>query len=61
MRPAQVNPKKNHLLAAIPEVEWERFAPYLVQVRLTLGEVIYESSSDQPHVYFSTNSIVSLL
>ncbi len=61
MPPAQVDPRQNHLLAAIPEVEWERFAPYLVPVKLGLGNVIYESGTDQPYVYFPTDSIVSLL
>ena len=58
---ASVDPRKNRLLAAIPETEWKRFAPQLVPVRLTLGEVIYESGNAQPYVYFPTDSIVSLL
>jgi len=56
-----VNPKQNHLLGAIPDVEWVRFAPHLTPVALGLGDVIYESGTDQPYVYFPTNSIVSLL
>ena len=58
---AQKNPKLNHLLGAIPEAEWQRFAPYLMPVVMALGDVIYESGSDQPYVYFPTDSIVSLL
>ena len=58
---AQKNPKLNHLLGAIPEAEWQRFAPYLTPVVMALGDVIYESGSDQPYVYFPTDSIVSLL
>jgi CRP-like cAMP-binding protein len=57
----QTNPRQNHLLGAIPEHEWERFAPHLVAVDLGLGDVIYESGSAQPYVYFPTDSIVSLL
>ena len=38
-----------------------RFAPHLAPVFLGLGDVIYESGTDQPHVYFPTDSIVSLL
>lgn len=57
----QTSPKQNHLLGAIPEVEWMRFAPHLAPVFLGLGDVIYESGTDQPHVYFPTDSIVSLL
>ena len=55
------NPKCNHLLAAIPPSEWNRFAPHLTPVTLNLGDVIYESGKEQPWVYFPTNSIVSLL
>lgn len=55
------NPKQNHLLGAIPEAEWKRFARHLTHVELKLGDVIYESGTDQPHVYFPTDSIVSLL
>ncbi|MHB8678957.1 MAG: Crp/Fnr family transcriptional regulator [Rudaea sp.] len=61
MSTATTDPRKNHLLAAIPEVEWERFVPHLVGVHLGLGDVIYESGTDQPYVYFPTDSIVSLL
>ncbi|GAC1657990.1 MAG: Crp/Fnr family transcriptional regulator [Acidobacteriaceae bacterium] len=53
--------KQNHLLGAIPEAEWDRFAPNLTPVVLKLGDVLYESGSDQPYVYFPTDSIVSLL
>jgi CRP-like cAMP-binding protein len=58
---AKTSPKQNHLLDAIPEKEWVRFAPHLTPVALELGDVIYESGTDQPYVYFPTNSIVSLL
>jgi CRP-like cAMP-binding protein len=63
MSPTQTsaNPRQNHLLSAIPEAEWERFAIHLAPVQLRLGDVIYESGTEQPHVYFPTNSIVSLL
>ena len=55
------DPKRNHLLAAMPETEWARFAPHLTAVTLALGDVIYESGMEQPWVYFPTDSIVSLL
>jgi CRP-like cAMP-binding protein len=58
---ATLHPRQNHLLNAIPEAEWERFATNLAPVQLRLGDVIYESGSEQPHVYFPTDSIVSLL
>lgn len=61
MPPATPNPKQNHLLEAIPEAEWERFASHLAPVSLALGDVIYESGTEQPYIYFPTDSIVSLL
>jgi len=61
MTSARNNPKQNHLLGAIPEAEWDRFAPNLTPVVLRLGDVLYESGTDQPYVYFPTDAIVSLL
>ncbi len=54
-------PRQNHLLAALPPSEFERIVPHLELVTLTLGEVLYESGGQLKHVYFPTNSIVSLL
>ena len=51
----------NHLLAALPQSDFERLAPNLVPVWLSLGEVLYESGSALRHVYFPVDSIVSLL
>jgi CRP-like cAMP-binding protein len=55
------DPTQNHLLAALPASEFERIAPHLELVPLKLGEVLYESGGQLKHVYFPTNSIVSLL
>jgi CRP-like cAMP-binding protein len=55
------DPKQNHLLAALPPGEFGRIAPHLELVTLKLGEVLYESGGRLKHVYFPTNSIVSLL
>ena len=54
-------PKKNHLLAALPDAEWERWLPQLEAVDLPLGQVVYESGGTLSHVYFPTTAIVSLL
>ncbi|MFN2300864.1 MAG: Crp/Fnr family transcriptional regulator [Gammaproteobacteria bacterium] len=54
-------PQQNHLFAALPAVARERVFPYLDLVELPLGRVIYESGDQLQHVYFPTNSIVSLL
>jgi len=54
-------PTDNHLLAALPAAEYERLLPHLELVRMPLGDVLYESGGQLQHVYFPTNSIVSLL
>jgi CRP-like cAMP-binding protein len=55
------DPRKNQLLAALPESEWQRWQPLLEPVEMPLGQVLYESGSTLSHVYFPTTSIVSLL
>ena len=55
------NPKSNHLLASLPDAEWQRWLPHLEYVDMPLGAVLYESGSKLSHVYFPTTSIVSLL
>ena len=55
------DPKKNHLLAALPDAEWARWLPQLEWVDMPLGQVLYESGSTLSHVYFPTTAIISLL
>ncbi|SFH66724.1 cAMP-binding domain of CRP or a regulatory subunit of cAMP-dependent protein kinases [Collimonas sp. OK307] len=55
------DPRKNHLLAALPYAEWQRWLPQLEAVEMPLGQVLYESGSTLNYVYFPTTSIVSLL
>lgn len=55
------NPRQNHLLAALPADDLQRFSKKLKPVTLRLGEVLYESGSRQRAVYFPTTAIVSLL
>lgn len=56
-----VDPRVNHLLAALPDAEWQRWLPQLQWIDLPLGKVLYESGAPQSHVYFPTTAIVSLL
>lgn len=51
----------NHLLAALPAAERQRWLPLLEPVDLPLGQVLYESGSTMSHVYFPSTAIVSLL
>jgi CRP-like cAMP-binding protein len=54
-------PEQNYLLAALPGEVKERLFPALELVKLPLGKVLYESGDTMRHVYFPTDSIVSLL
>ena len=55
------DPRTNHLLAALPDAEWQRWHPSLEFVELPLGHVLSESGRKMAHVYFPTSAIVSLL
>jgi CRP-like cAMP-binding protein len=59
--PVSHSPQQNHLLAALPAAEFDRLAPELELVPMSLGEALYESGGQLRHVYFPTTSIVSLL
>ncbi len=55
------SPQQNHLLAALPADVQDRLFPNLELLPLLLGRVLYESGDALHHVYFPTDSIVSLL
>lgn len=52
---------QNHILAALPKEIQGRVFPQLELVSMPLGKVLYESGDALRHVYFPTDSIVSLL
>jgi CRP-like cAMP-binding protein len=54
-------PLQNHLLAALAAEVQDRLFPQLELISLPLGRVLYESGDTLRHVYFPTDSIVSLL
>lgn len=55
------SPSNNHLLAALPEREYQRIAPHLEFVNLHLGQVLYEPNSLIDWVYFPHQSMISLV
>ena len=61
MNPTSPDPKKNKLLAALPEAVFVRWQPLLEWVDMPLGHVLYESGKTLAHVYFPVTSIISLL
>jgi CRP-like cAMP-binding protein len=55
------DPRENHILDALPAEERKRLFPHLTLVEMSLGMVLYESGDALRHIYFPTDSIVSLL
>jgi len=60
-KPASGQRQHNHLLDALPVVDYERLASRLELVPMGLGDVLYEPGVPMRYVYFPTTSIVSLL
>lgn len=54
-------PRQNHLLASLPQADFDRLLPHLEAAPMPLGHSLYESGIQMRHVYFPTTSIVSLL
>lgn len=57
----KAEPRINFLLRQLPPSEYKRLAKQLEYTELSLGAVIYETSTDRRHVYFPTSGIVSIL
>jgi CRP-like cAMP-binding protein len=55
------NPMRNNLLAALPDSDLQKFLPHLELVSMPINLVVCEGNELPQHVYFPTNSIVSLL
>jgi len=53
--------EQNYLLSSLPVDVIQRLKQHLRLVNLPLGQCLYESGDELKHVYFPTNSIVSLV
>jgi CRP-like cAMP-binding protein len=51
----------NHLLGALPRKDYQKLLPVLELVKLTFGEILYESHAQIRHVYFPIDCFVSML
>ena len=54
------DPRQNHLLAALPPDVQGRLFPHLELTELPLRSLLYESGRPMRHVYFPTDSIISM-
>ena len=52
---------ENNLLAALPRKDYQLLLAHLEPINLTFGEVLYLPSEPIRHVYFPTDSLVTLL
>lgn len=52
---------QNNILAGLPADVYERLAPDLELVPLRFGSVLYEDEAQLRHVYFPTDSVITLL
>jgi CRP-like cAMP-binding protein len=59
--PETPTPRQNQILDALPPAARERLFPDLKLVPMPLGMVLYESGDSLDHIYFPTDSIVSLM
>jgi CRP-like cAMP-binding protein len=52
---------QNHLLAALPQADYQRWAPHLESVELRAGQALYEAGSAAAYVYFPSTAVISLI
>jgi CRP-like cAMP-binding protein len=58
--PPTEDARQNTLLAALPDIEWERIRRSLEPVFLAPGATLYEPGVPRSHAYFPTTAIVSI-
>jgi CRP-like cAMP-binding protein len=59
--PEADDPRKNFLLAALPDDEYERIAPHLEPFPLPRADILYRFDEHLEYTYFPTTATVSLL
>ena len=58
---SEVGARKNRLLAAVPDAQWDRWRTHLEFTDMPLGHILRRPGEKMADVYFPTTSIVSLL
>lgn len=61
MSEAKRTQSENHILAALPEEDYQRLSSHLEQVELHHGRILYEAGDTIDYVYFPSNSVISLV
>ena len=61
IKPRSDDPRRNSLLAALPDAEFNRLQLALEPVDLRIGQVLCESGCTPAYVYFPTTAVVSLM
>ncbi len=56
-----MDPRTNHLLAALPAAEYAALRPHLELVELPVGQIIYEPNAIPRHVYFPLTGCASIV
>jgi len=51
---------QNQLLAALPQADYQRWAPHLESVELRAGQVLHEPGGTAAFVYFPSSAVISL-
>jgi CRP-like cAMP-binding protein len=51
----------NYILAGLPEVDYQRLAPHLREVKWSLGQIIYEPYEPIKTAYFPNQAMISLV
>ena len=60
-KPHADDPRRNSLLAALPDAEFDRLRPALEPVDLRMSQVLSESGCTPAYVYFPITAVVSLM
>lgn len=55
------DPRRNKLLASLPELEWSRWSPGFERVVLSVTQVLCTPGVTPTHLYFPTTAVVSLV
>ena len=58
---ALLDPRANHLIAALPDAVFARWQAHLEPCDMPLGQVLFEAGCQCTHAHFPTTSIISML